>query len=279
MKFSVLTASYNQLSWLKRCVRSVADQKVDAGIEHIVQDAGTGPELEEWLRDNSTVNVFVEKDRGIYDALNRGLRRAGGDVVAFLQCDEQYLPGALARVEQAFRAHPQADIVVGDHLLINTAGRLLGFRKSTKLRPLMILTDHLYDYTCAMFFHRRLLERGIFFDPEYRAAGDADWVVRLLRSGARAVYLREYLAAFTVTGGNASLRANPAEEIARLRRITPRWALMAAPLLRQIRHLEKLFAGGYWSPAIVYEIYGGESDTRRTRFVCDKPSFRHPWDK
>lgn len=277
MIFSILTASYNQLALLKRCVRSVADQKADVGIEHIVQDAGTGTELEEWLRDNSAAKVFVEKDRGIYDALNRGLRRTSGDVVAFLQCDEQYLPGALARVERAFRMHPETDIVVGDHLLINAAGGLLGFRKSTKLRPSMILTDHLYDFTCAMFFHRRLLERGIFFDPEYRAAGDADWVARLLRSGARAVYLREYLAAFTITGNNASLRANPAEEMARLRRITPRWALLASPLLRQIRHVEKLFAGGYWSPPIAYEIYAGGSDTRRTRFVCEKPSFRHPW--
>jgi hypothetical protein len=141
----------------------------------------------------------------------------------------------------------------------------------------MILTDHLYDFTCALFFRRRLLERGIFFDPAYRAAGDADWVSRLLLGGARAAYLHEYLATFAMTGGNLSQRADQAEEIARLRKITPRWAVAAAPLLRKIRHVEKFFLGGYWSSLIAYEIYADEDDVQRTKFVCEKPSYRHPW--
>src|SRR5438105_3387998 len=101
MKFSIVTASYRQLGWLKRCVRSVADQKTgDTGldIEHLIQDAGTGAELERWLGAHSQVRIVVEQDGGIYDGLNRAFARATGEIFAFLNCDEQYLPGALSCV-------------------------------------------------------------------------------------------------------------------------------------------------------------------------------------
>ena len=75
MRFSIVTPSFRQLAWLKRAVRSVADQQ-GVEVEHIIQDAGTGPELEEWVRTHSTAQLFVEKDHGMYDAVNRGLARA-----------------------------------------------------------------------------------------------------------------------------------------------------------------------------------------------------------
>jgi glycosyltransferase involved in cell wall biosynthesis len=278
MKFSIITASFNQLPWLKRCVRSVADQTGGMEVEHIIQDAGTGAELEDWLRVHSTARVFTEKDRGMYDALNRGLRRAGGDVIGILNCDEQYLPGAFSLVEQAFRAHPGADIVAGDYLLLNAAGGLLSFRRATKLRASMILSDHLYDFTCAMFYSRSFIDRGFLFDPEFRVTGDAEWVSRLLSNGGRAICVRGYLAAFAMTGSNMSLSAKGREEAARLRKTAPRWASYAAPLLRQARHVEKLLAGGYHSGPIAYEVYADESDQSRTRYICEKPAFRHPWN-
>ena len=77
MRFSVVTASFRQLAWLKRCVRSVADQRGE--VEHLIQDAGTGVELEEWVRAHSSAQLKVEKDGGMYDALNRGFARATGE--------------------------------------------------------------------------------------------------------------------------------------------------------------------------------------------------------
>lgn len=125
----------------------------------------------------------------MYDALNKALRRVTGDVVSILNCDEQYLPGTLECVAGIFRKNPEADIVVGDFLIVDPSGELLSFRKATPLRASMILTDHLYDFTCAMFFRRRVLDRGIKFDTGYRAAADADWVARLLWSGMKVSYV------------------------------------------------------------------------------------------
>src|SRR5882757_299741 len=101
--FSVITPSFRNSNWLKLCVASVADQAVE--VEHIVQDAGSDDGTLDWLSREPRVKAIVEPDSGMYDAVNRGLRRAQGDILSYLNCDEQYLPGALSAVEQFFSEH------------------------------------------------------------------------------------------------------------------------------------------------------------------------------
>src|SRR6476620_6743048 len=137
MQFSIVTPSFRQLGWLKRCVKSIADQE-GVAVEHIIQDAGSGPELEEWIRANSQAQLFVEKDSGMYDAVNRGMARAKGEYLAFLNCDEQYLPGTLQRVKKACAENPWADAVAGDFLMLDGNNQLISFRKVTPLRISMI---------------------------------------------------------------------------------------------------------------------------------------------
>ena len=275
MRFSIVTPSFRQLAWLKRAVRSVADQQ-GVEVEHIIQDAGTGPELEEWVRTQSSAQLFVEKDKGMYDAVNRGLARATGDICAYLNCDEQYLPGTLARVARCFEEHPEADAVAGDFLVIGVNNELLSFRKVTPLRAPMILTDHLYAQTCALFYRRRVIESGLRFDEHLRAIADEKWVVAALRAGWRFQLLHEYLSTFVFTGENLGIDAGSRAELAETRRRLPLWMRAAAPLLRATRHVEKLLAGGYASGPISYEIYPGEDATGRKSFTVERPSFRYP---
>lgn len=275
MRFSVVTASFRQLSWLKRCIRSVADQ--DVPLEHLIQDGGTGPELDQWVREHSGASLQVAPDRGMYDALNHGFARARGEVFSLLNCDEQYLPGTLQKVKRAFAENPQADMVVGDCLIIDPAGELLTYRRSTPLRRAMILTDHLYDYTCAMFFRRELWAQAGEFSLDYRAISDADWVVRALATRPRIVYLREYLSVFTLTGENLSETGGGVGEAERLKAQAPAWMRRAAPAFRALRHLEKLVRGGYSSGPIEYAIYSTEEAPERRTFRCEKPSSKHPW--
>ena len=97
---SIITPSFNQIEWLRLAVASVADQE-GVEYEHIIQDGGTDGIKEivqsEFGNLGKRLQVFVEKDAGMYDAVNRGLRRASGEICAYLNCDEQYLPGTLAR--------------------------------------------------------------------------------------------------------------------------------------------------------------------------------------
>jgi glycosyltransferase involved in cell wall biosynthesis len=274
VKFSIVTPSFRQLSWLKRCVRSVADQGLT--LEHIVQDAGTGAELETWARAQPTVRLFVEPDTGIYQGLNRALARATGDVCGWLNCDEQYLPGTLARVEHAFEENPWADFVAGDFLVLDPEGQLLAFRKITPLRRAMILSDHLYAFTCAIFFRRGVFGDGMQFNESTRTIADGQWIAAALASGHRFAYVREYLSAFTFTGTNESAQASAREETSSAQQALPLWMRAAGPVLRGVRHVEKLLAGAYRSGPIEYDIYAREGDEQRTHFRCAQPGFRYP---
>src|SRR6266545_4953478 len=120
MRFSVITPSFNPSPWLPLCLASVADQGVD--VEHIVQDAGSTDGTLDWLRHDARVKLFVERDGGMYDGVNRGLRRAGGDILAYLNCDEQYLPGCLQTVQSFFSAHPQTEVVFAGSIVTDGEG-------------------------------------------------------------------------------------------------------------------------------------------------------------
>lgn len=270
-----MTPSLRQLPWLKRCVRSVADQR-EIEVEHLVQDGGSGVELETWVRGHSRALLAVESDRGMYDAINKALARATGEVCGILNCDEQYLPGTLDRVARAFAENPGADLVAGDYLVVDPQQRLLAFRKVTPLRRAMIMTDHLYAFTCALFFRRRIFSEGLSFDANLKDVADGEWVCRVLANGSRVALVHEYLSTFTWTGANRSAQALAIHERRKAWRRLPLWMRLAAPFLRQWRHLERLCAGGYRSGPISYEVFAGEDDVSRTRFTCERPGFRYP---
>jgi len=275
MKFSILTPSHRQFPWLRRCIRSVADQP-GVEIEHLIQDTGHDPDLATWARQQSTVHLAAEPDTGMYHALNKALSRATGDIIGLLNSDEQYLPGTLAKVARAFAENPEADLVAGDYLVVDPEQQLLAFRKVTPLREATILTDHLYAFTCALFIRRSVFADVGPFDESFRSVADADWVARALHRGHRAVLLPEYLATFTWTGENLSAQAISREEELRLRAKAPPVARLAAPLLRTWRHVERWMAGGYHSRPIRYEVYLHPDSLTRTQITCEHPSYRYP---
>src|SRR6266480_7414531 len=91
MRFSIITPSYRSAQWLRLCVASIADQQ-GVELEHIVQDSCSDDGTQDWLPKDPRVKAFIEKDRGMYDAVNRGFQRSSGELLAYLNCDEQYLP-------------------------------------------------------------------------------------------------------------------------------------------------------------------------------------------
>ncbi len=117
---SIVTPSYRQPAWLRLCAASVADQQAPGlAVEHIVQDSLSGPEVDEVMGHFPSARYISEKDQGMYDAINRGWDKAHGDILAWLNCDEQYLPGALATVADYFRTHPGVDVLFADAIIVD----------------------------------------------------------------------------------------------------------------------------------------------------------------
>ena len=274
-RFTVVTPSFNMLPYLQRCVRSVADQ--GQRVEHIVVDALSRDGTGDWIRAQSTVTAIVERDRGMYDAVNKGLDRARGDIVSYLNCDEQYLPGALAKVAAYFDAHPDVDVVFGDALLTDPDGNLLAYRKGYQPRWPYIAVAHLYVLSCTMFMRRRLIDSGARFDMGWKDVGDAEFVIRILRNGARAAHIGEYLAAFTITGNNMSAGANARSETRRLRASCPRLVRALALPIDLLRRVEKVASGAYFQRfPLRYAVFADPQLETRQEFTATSSSSRWP---
>lgn len=266
MKVSVVTPSYRQLAYLKLCVASIADQ-TGVEVEHIIQDAGSGEELEKWASEQPRVRLFVESDAGMYDAINRGLRRADGEICAYLNCDEQYLPGTLQRVDVFFSRNAEVDVLFGDALIVDPDGQALAYRRAIAPTRRHIRSSHLNVYTCAMFFRRRIVESGHVFDPKWKSIGDAIWIYGMLRAGLRIAVFPELLSIFTLTGQNLSTH-HPVSEIEKKAWLAETAAFSPAVRLWQIalHRVRKLFAGAYRKRTFEYEIYTLQSPKQRVHF-------------
>lgn len=279
MKISVVTPSFKQHDWLRLCAASVADQQ-GADLEHIVQDAGGPPEaqaaLQAWARGMPRLQLVVEKDRGMYDAINRGLRRAQGEVCCYLNCDEQYLPGALARVARHFEARPGLDVLLTDSIVVLPDGAYLCDRKSlTPQKAHSMVSNNLAFLTCSLFFRRRILERnGLFFSDQFRGLGDADWAVRAVDAGVRMEVLRGFTSVFSETGDN--LLYNPAcqREFDVMKAAAPAWARLLRPAVIAHFRLRRLLAGGYFQAPYEYSIYTRDNPAQRKTFQVPRPTHR-----
>jgi len=262
LRFSIITPSYRPGPWLRLCVASVADQAVP--VEHIVQDAGSDDGTLDWLRQEPRIQLYVEPDRGMYDAINRGLRRATGDICAWLNADEQYLPGALAAVAACFEAHPGVGVVFGDVIMVDGRGRYLFHRKVQPPRLHHTWTCHLTTYSCGMFFRRHLVDPGGFWlDPTWRYGGDGEWMVRLLRAGVPMIALGRFTSVFTWTGTNLSRQAAARAEWLRLRRSAPFWMRVLSPLWVLTHRMRRWWHGSYRQEPFSFAIYTLESPHQR----------------
>jgi glycosyltransferase involved in cell wall biosynthesis len=271
MDFSIVTPSFRNGAWLKLCIASVADQ---AGIskEHLVQDAVSDDGTLDWLPQDARVQAVIEKDNGMYDAINRGWRRAQGDLVAFLNCDEQYLPGALRRVRDYFAAHPEVDVVIADALVLHPDARYLCHRFA--ITP---LDSHLWFrfpvLTCATFLRRRVLEeKALWFDTQWRAIGDLLWVKEMLARGVRFGELRSFTSTFTETGANLGLSPTNQREVERWNQMIPGWARLLKPGLVAHHQLRMVRRGAFNVRPFTYSLYTRDQPGSRTDFQAERPT-------
>jgi glycosyltransferase involved in cell wall biosynthesis len=125
VKISVVTPSFNQCGFLARTAESILSQRGDFELEWIVVDGGSTDGSVELLRGITDPRVLVtsEPDRGQSHAINKGLALARGDVIAWLNADDLYPPGALAEVARAFTAHTDANWLVGRYEIIDADDR------------------------------------------------------------------------------------------------------------------------------------------------------------
>src|SRR6185369_4233383 len=118
-KISIVTPSFNQAPFLERTIQSVLDQGYE-NLEYIIIDGGSKDGSVDIIRKYSSRLAYwvSEPDSGQSDAINKGLRSASGDWLAWQNSDDVYYPGAFASLARAAAAHPDAGLITGDMAMI-----------------------------------------------------------------------------------------------------------------------------------------------------------------
>jgi glycosyltransferase involved in cell wall biosynthesis len=275
--FSVITPSYNMLQFLPACCNSVSDQNVK--YEHIVVDAKSIDGTAEWLKNRPDLVSVSERDHGMYEAINKGVQMSRGEIISYLNCDEQYLPGVLRRVAEIFRSNSKIDVLFGNALIIRPNGELLAYRKSFIPRWPYVWASHMYTHSSSMFIRRKVFESGVLFDQSLRAIGDADFVVRMLRKGFVAHHQKEYFSAFMITGSNLGDGENALVELKTFRNKAPLWLRHFGFITDNLIRLEKIWNGAYWEKMpLSYSVYTAEFLDVRSEFVVKEASPLYPYE-
>jgi glycosyltransferase involved in cell wall biosynthesis len=198
-RITIVTPSYNQAPFLEQTIRSVIDQGYD-NLEYFVIDGGsTDGSVEIIHRYASRLAGWVsEPDKGQTDAINKGLARATGDIVAFLNSDDLYLPGTLDTVARHMSGNMSTDWLVGVCNCFESDG---GHRKpfvpqapSSLANYLMGVGGMLPQPSC--FWSARLIHRYGPFDTAMHYAFDYEYHCRLLAGGETPTLINQPLADF-----------------------------------------------------------------------------------
>ncbi len=270
-RFTIVTPSFRSGNWLKLCIASVADQE-GVSFEHIVQDACSDDGTLDWLPGDPRVKAFVEKDKGMYDAVNRGYRRAQGEFLAYLNCDEQYLPGALSTIARYFDDHPDIDVVLADAVVVDNGGAYICHRYS-------MIPVHAYIWlrfpllTCSIFIRRRVIsEYGLYFDTQWRDLGDTIWVGELLSRKVSIGILRHFTSVFTDTGVNMNLLENAQREKRIVRDRASRFIRAMAPLAVLHHRVRMILCGVFFQKPFDYALYTRTGPIARVVQHVERPS-------
>ncbi len=205
MRISIITPSYNQGEFLDSTINSVLEQGYP-DIEYLVVDGGSQDNSIEILTKYECKLAWwvSEKDCGQTHAINKGLIRASGDIIAWINSDDVYLPGAFKKIATAFEENPDADIIYGDGILINENGIQIRRRHGIGFNYNIWFYSVIEPFQPEVFYRRRVIEKAGPLDESFHMMMDREWWIRMARMGIRFMHIPEPLAALRVYKGRKS---------------------------------------------------------------------------
>ncbi|MGV3616328.1 MAG: glycosyltransferase [Fimbriimonas sp.] len=197
-KISIVTPVYNGADYIEELILSIKNQTYP-NIEHIVIDDGSKddgrtvailekyPHLKWWTRPN----------KGQYATLNEGFRATTGDFVTTISHDDLYTDERVIEdVVNHIRSHPDAEVVHGDTLFMDSQGVLLPNQRF-QAYPYWIMPYNPFIYHCSLFAKGdRLRREEMYFDETMKYVGDADWMVRMYLAGYKHSHMKRYISKY-----------------------------------------------------------------------------------
>ena len=192
---SIVTPVFNSVRWIELCLQSVRHALKERNYEHIVVDGGSTDGTLEYLKQQKDICLIRGPDKGMYDALNKGMAAARGRIVGHLNADEQYDRAGLAHALQKLD-QTGADAVFGPTIMLDEHLNFLYLFNQITV-PLPIDADwHMPVQTCSFLFRRQIWERCPY-PSEYRVVGDHVWFRRQMKLGLNLVSIHRPIGIFT----------------------------------------------------------------------------------
>jgi glycosyltransferase len=209
MKLSIITIVHNNVDCIENCVQSIKNQSFN-NIEHIIIDGGSTDgtqQIIEKYRDKIAACIS-EKDHGLYDALNKGVRLATGDVVGVLHSDDLFFEkDTLAKIVKTF-SETNADIVYanGQYVQAKDATKIKRIYRARPFKKSYLKFGWIPLHT-TMYVRREVFEKHGFYDETFSIAGDYEISLRwFLDDEIKKVFLNEWVVKMQLGGKSTAVR-------------------------------------------------------------------------
>lgn len=214
MKVTIITVCYNRVKTIRQALESVLSQTYP-DIEYIVVDGastdGSVAVIEECLKSAKgtaqQVKLISEPDHGMYEAINKGLRMATGEIIALCHSDDQlYDSHTVEQVVEAFKQHPETDMVYANGLFVNAeSGKAVRVWKSQDLKRWRLCCGWLPLHTTC-YIRKEVFEKYGVYDESYRIAADTKLLLNVLyRQRIKATFLPQYVVRMQMGGASTDM--------------------------------------------------------------------------
>ena len=202
---SIITPSYNRAAFLPTAIESVQSQSYQA-VEHIVVDGNSTDGTPEVLAAYPHLVTIVEPDQGLYDAINKGIICAKGDIIGLLNSDDEYAPQVFDSVMKLFAQNQNADVVIGQAVFFDQraeapVGKYLPVQSKAILHHLVFQPPAIN----AWFFKRSVFERIGDFDMNFPIGADRDFLFRLYLAGFQSVVTEKIFYKYCMHSGSLTI--------------------------------------------------------------------------
>jgi glycosyltransferase involved in cell wall biosynthesis len=206
MKITIITATFNSAATIAGCIASVHAQTY-SNIEHIVVDGASGDRTIEIINSmpNRVSKIVSEPDRGIYDAMNKGIQLATGDVIGILNSDDFFTSKeVLSKIVSAFQTHP-VDGVYGDVCFVmpEKLNKVIRYYSAAMFRPFLFQFGFMPPHP-SFYVRRNYFEKLGLYQTDYKIAADYELLIRYLKVSQLKTHYLNFCVVTMRKGGDSS---------------------------------------------------------------------------